>query len=100
RCSPSARVPTQSDPPAETSEVGPPPAAEVPTTALRRASIRETDDEYSFAAKTELPFTASATGSTPTVIVATTAPATGSILETVWSRLFVTQIAPSSPTVT
>ena len=57
--------------------------------------MRETDDEYSFATERERPLTASATGSLPTGIAGPAVSDSGSILETVLSRLFATQTARS-----
>ena len=95
RCAPIAFVPTQILPTAAARAVGPPPIAVVCTTAFRRASMRETDDAYSFATETERPLTASATGSSPTEIAGPAVSDAGSILETVLTRLFATQTAPS-----
>src|SRR5262249_27151529 len=90
-----AFAPPQPRLPAAGGAAGPPAMGVVCTTAFRRASMRETDDAYSFAAQTERPLTASATGALPTEIAGPAVPDAGSILETVLSRLFATQTALS-----
>ena len=76
-------------PPAATSAVGPPPTGVERATVARRASMRETEPEYSSATQTDAPLTASATGVLPTAIAGPALSETGSALLTVPSSLFV-----------